>query len=154
MKTYGIKATSLFAFFRIVTSYILKGVLSSNMKLFRKYQREILQRCDQECVNDLWKDRERWERKRGRRGWEECFARARYNSDVAPFAIMRMSHAFSVQRWWGAQVIWIRFKGKSVDIISEEWFCSEISLYRMPTKQNFHYLIINPRRTSALTRKC
>lgn len=87
MKTYGMEATSLFAFFRIVTSYILKGVLSSNMKLFRRYQQEILQRRVQECVNDLWKDREKEEREEGGGG-------STIVSDVPPFAIMRMSHAF------------------------------------------------------------
>lgn len=82
------EATSLFAFFRIVTSsYILKRVLSSNMKLFRRYQREILQRRGQECVNDLWKDHEKEER-----GGEE--RESTIVSDVPPFAIMRMSHAF------------------------------------------------------------
>lgn len=69
MKTYGMEATSLFAFFRIVTSYILKGVLSSNMKLFRRYQQEILQRRGQECVNDLWKDHEK--ERRGKSGGGE-----------------------------------------------------------------------------------
>lgn len=86
------EATSLLASFRIVTSYILKGVLSSNMKLFRRYQQEILQCRDQECVNDLWKNRE----ERGEKEESREEERARYNSDVLPFAIMRMSHAFSV----------------------------------------------------------
>lgn len=85
IETYGKEAILLSLPLPTFTSYILKGMLSSNMKLFRKYQQEILQRREPRTKNQEPRNvlttyrRNVWER--------QSACSAQYNNDVLSFAI-------------------------------------------------------------------
>lgn len=127
IETYGRKAILLSLPLPTFTSYILKGILSSNMKLFRRYQQEILQRREPRTTYVLTTYRRNvWER-----NWERksaCFAQ--YNSDVLSFAITDAARLYNGD----SAGSFIRFYEKNPCIISEVWFRSEISLCRIPNE--------------------
>lgn len=125
-KTHSIETFDCFIFspFPTFTSCGLQEILSSNMKLFRRYQQEILQRRETKNVLTTYRRdvcERNWERKSASHSTTVMYC-------LLQLLILRGSVAI-------VQVVPICFCAKvSPCIISEVWFCSEISLYRIPNE--------------------